>query len=128
MKRHISRAALSVRIFAFYLLSLGAVLLLVPNWLLALFALPTTTEVWIRVVGMLVILLAYYYHRASSHGWVEFYRATVHARTLVLVCFTGFVLLGMAPPVLIVFGAVDAAAAAWTAWCLARDQRDQEQP
>jgi hypothetical protein len=38
---------------------LGVVLLGVPNVLLAVFSLPGTTEVWIRVVGMLALILAF---------------------------------------------------------------------
>jgi hypothetical protein len=36
----------------------------------------------------------------------------------VLVFFVAFALLGLAPPVLVLFGAVDAAAACWTALAL----------
>jgi hypothetical protein len=52
-------SARSVLVFGVYLLGLGLVLLIVPNMLLSLFGMPTTTEVWVRVVGMLVIFLGY---------------------------------------------------------------------
>ena len=54
-------------IFAFgcYLLVLGATLLLAPNLLLALFGFPLTEEVWIRIVGLLVIYLGIYYSLAG---------------------------------------------------------------
>jgi hypothetical protein len=116
-----SKAAFSVFVFSFYLFILGGVLLIVPNFLLELFVLPPTNEVWIRVVGMLVAILGYYYYRSSVNELTEFIRATVHARVTVLIGFVGFVALGFAPPVLILFGAVDAGAASWTAWCLRRD-------
>ena len=117
-----SRAAFSVWVFSLYLFALGAVLLAVPNVLLSLFRIPPTTEVWIRVVGTLVALLGYYYSRAARREIREFFSWTVHARVSVLVFFVVFVLLGLAPPVLIVFGVVDAVAACWTALALRSDR------
>ncbi len=49
-----SRAAFTVKAFGVYLLLLGAALVFVPNLLLSLLGMPPTTEVWIRVVGVLV--------------------------------------------------------------------------
>ena len=60
------------------------------------------------VVGMLVLLLGYYYARAARRELTSFFRWTVHARSAVLLFFLAFVVLGFAPPILIVFGAIDA--------------------
>lgn len=113
-----SRAARTVYLFSFYLFLLGLVLLVVPNLLLGAFGIEETHEVWIRVVGMLVLLLGYYYNGAARHELTPFLRWTVHARLSVLAFFIAFVVLGYAPTVLIVFGAIDAAAALWTAVAL----------
>lgn len=113
-----THAARSVLVFSIYLFVLGGTLVTVPNALLSVFRIPHTGEVWIRVVGMLVLILGYYYAAAARRELVEFFRLTVPARGAVLVFFVAFVLLGLAPPVLIVFGAVDAAAACWTASAL----------
>jgi hypothetical protein len=56
-----SRAAKSLLVFAIYLMGLSLILLAVPNALLQPFGLDPTSEVWIRVVGMLVACLAVYY-------------------------------------------------------------------
>jgi len=109
-----SKAALSVWIFSFYLYGLGVVLLVVPNVLLALFRIPATDEVWIRVVGMLVLILGYYYMTAGRNELAPMIRATVYGRCGVLIFFIAFVVEGFAPPVLILFGVVDATAAVWT--------------
>jgi hypothetical protein len=87
-----------------------------PNALLAIFGLPATTEVWIRVVGMLVFLIGYYYIRASRNEkeMIKFYRWTVHARSSVVVFFIIFVAFGLVKPILILFGIVDLLAALWT--------------
>jgi len=107
-------------VFALYLLVLGVGLTVAPNALLSLFGIPETTEVWVRVVGVLVLILALYFAVGARANLVPFFRATVYGRCLVLVFFVVFVLLDLAPPVLILFGVVDATAAAWTALALRR--------
>lgn len=116
-----SKSAVSIRVFAAYLLVLGLALVVAPNLLLALFGFPETSEVWIRIVGVLVLVLGYYYLRASRQDMPGFYRWTVHARLAVPLFFAAFVLLGFAPAVLLLFAAADAAAALWTAACLRRE-------
>ena len=113
-----SSAARSIFIFAAYLWVIGAILVLVPNALLSLFGMAETDEVWIRVVGMLVLLLGYYYQGAAREESTTFIRRTVVARYSVLVFFLAFVVLKLASPILLVFGVVDALAATWTALAL----------
>ena len=109
-----SKSARSVFVFSIYLFVLGTILLVIPNVLLNLFSIPETREVWIRVVGMLVFLLGYYYFQVSRNEIKQVFQWTVYARSSVLVFFVVFVLLDLAPAVLILFGIVDAAAALWT--------------
>ena len=106
--------AVTLRVFSWYVFVLAALLILVPNHLLALFGIPATNEVWIRVVGMLVGCLAFYYLRASQCGLDAFIAWTVPARLSVIVFFGAFVALGLAPAALLLFGVVDALAALWT--------------
>jgi hypothetical protein len=117
-----SKAARSVWVFSIYLFILGAVLVIVPNALLSPFGFPETHEVWVRVVGMLVVILGYYYLTAARSESTPFLRATVVGRCAVLVFFIVFVGVGLAPPTLILFGVIDAAAAAWTGMALAKDR------
>lgn len=113
-----SRAAISVFVFSIYLDVLGLVLVAFPNVLLSLFRIQETNEVWIRVVGMLVLILGYYYSIAAHNELTSFLRATVIGRFAVLVFFIAFVLLDFAPPTLILFGVIDAVAATWTGLAL----------
>jgi hypothetical protein len=113
-----SRPALSVLVFGAYLLLLGAVLIITPNTLLGLFRMPPTSEVWIRIVGMLVLFLGTYYVLAALSEVRAFFRWTVPIRFCVLVFFAGFVLSGHAPAVLLMFGVTDVLGACWTAWAL----------
>lgn len=113
-----SKSAFSLRVFSIYMFTLGAVLVADPNLLLSILGIPETQEVWIRVVGMLVIIIGYLEFMASRNELLVFFRWSVKARLSVLVFFISFVVLGFAPPILILFGAIDAAAAIWTAVCL----------
>ena len=113
-----SRSGLSVFVFAIYLLVLGVVLIVIPNVLLRFFSMPETDEVWIRVVGMLVLILGFYYSHAARNDLRIFFGWTVIARTSVLLFFIAFVLADLASPVLILFGVVDFLAAMWTLFAL----------
>jgi hypothetical protein len=107
-------AARSVCYFGFYLYVTGLTLISVPNFLLTTLQLPETNEVWIRVVGVLVFCIGYYYHRAGAGNIQAFFKHTIPTRIFVFLAFTSFVLLQYVSPVLIVFGAADLAGAVWT--------------
>jgi len=109
-----SRPARTMFVFGIYLAVLGTTLVAVPNLLLGVFGIPSTQEVWIRVVGMLVFFLAYYYVLAARQEWTAFARASVLPRMMVIVFFSAFVLAGFVSPRLLLFAVVDFAAAAWT--------------
>jgi hypothetical protein len=113
-----SKSAMSLFVFSIYLFVLGPLLVVIPNLLLSPFGIAETGEVWIRVVGMLVLILGYYYNHAARQGYRSFFQCTVYARCGVLAFFIAFVLLGLAPAALILFGVVDAVAALWTALAL----------
>ena len=109
-----SAAARSVCYFGFYLYVTGLTLIIVPNVLLTTLQLPETNEVWIRVAGVLVFCIGYYYHRAGAGNIRAFFKHTIPTRVFVFLAFTSFVLLHYVSPVLIVFGAADLAGAVWT--------------
>lgn len=118
-----SRAAFSLRVFSIYMFCLGAALVLIPNILGGLFGIPETKEVWIHVVGVLVLILGYLDFMAAGNELVAFFRWSVPARLSVPVFFLVFVLLKMAPPILILFGVIDGLAAIWTALALRADSK-----
>lgn len=109
-----SNSARSIFIFGLYLLVLGIILLLTPNILLRMFFFSPTDEVWIRVVGMLVLFLSFYYTQAARKELTDFFRWTIYVRFSVVVFFTAFVMVGLAKPALIIFGVVDVVGAFWT--------------
>lgn len=118
-----SRAAFSLKYFALYLNLVGLGMVLMPNQLLPAFGMPATTEVWVRVAGVLTFNIGLYYGFAARSEATGVFRASVHARLLVLLSFGGFAWLDLAPPMLALFGAVDGAGGIWTWLALRADRR-----
>lgn len=113
-----SKAAISVLVFGFYLIINGVGFLLWPNTMLGFLGIPTTNEPWLNVVGMLLLFLAYYYILAAKNELTLLFRWSVYARSSVIIFFIIFALVGLAPALLIIFGVVDLLAAIWTAIAL----------
>lgn len=111
--------AFSVRVFGLYLVGLALVLMTIPNTLLAIFGMASTEDPWIRVAGMLAGLIGVLYARYAPHGDRPFFELTVQLRASVILFFLAFVVLASAPWQLLLFGAIDLGAAAWTWWSLA---------
>ena len=108
-------------VFGVYLCVLGLLLLLAPNLLLRVFGAPQTGEVWIRVNGMFVLCLSFFYVLAARDELTSFIRWTVWARVAVIFYFAAFVLLVSAPRALLLFGLIDLLAAVWTWLALKKD-------
>jgi hypothetical protein len=109
-----SRAALSIFVFGLYLLATSIVLILSPNTMLGLLGVALATEPWVHILGVVVGTLGLYYVVAARAEVTAFIRATIWVRALVLVGFTGLVLVNIAPMQIIGFGVVDVLGAAWT--------------
>lgn len=116
-----SRSALSVFVFSIYLYIVGLVLVITPDTLIKIFSFPEPDGLWIRVVGMLALLLGFYYSHAARADLRPFFVWTVIARTSALLFFIAFVIAGLAPPALMIFGVIDFAAAMWTLLAIRAD-------
>lgn len=116
-------AAKTVYYFSFYLYVVGLVLMVAPNFLLQIFHLPQTQEVWIRVVGVLVFCIGFYYNRNAITNNLPFLKSTIPTRLLVLLAFTAFALLEFVSPVTIIFGAIDGLGALCTWYALRATRR-----
>jgi hypothetical protein len=115
-----SRAALSIAVFGWYFLAIGAVLAVVPNALLSVLRIAPTGEPWIRILGVVVMILGLYYLAAARENNVGFFRWTTIGRAVVLPAFVALVFFAGAPPATILFGVIDAAGALWTALAIRR--------
>jgi hypothetical protein len=107
-------AAKSIYYFGFYLYLVGATLIFIPNLFLSTLGIPETNEVWIRVLGVIVSLIGFYYHQAGAKNISAFIPLTIPTRITVFISFIVFVLLKMASPILIGIGGIDLAGAIWT--------------
>ena len=107
-------ASKSLLAFVVYLIGLGLCFVLAPNLLLGLFGFPEADGPWVRIVGLLALILAYYYSRVVQAGLRPFYAWTVHTRLTVLPFFVVLVLVGLAPPILIAFGVLELGFTTWT--------------
>lgn len=116
-----TKSSLSILVFAVYLASLSIAFIFFPNPFIMFFGFEETTEIWIRILGFILGVLAFYFFMAIADNAVHFYRWSVYARLSTLPVFLTFVLLGMAPPVLVIFGIIDAVCALWTAWALKKE-------
>ena len=113
-----SNAAKSILVHGVYLLGLGVVMLIIPNTPLTIFGLPETHEVWIRVVGMMSLVLGYYFVQSARKELTDFFRSTLLTRSAAIVFFVAFVLAGFAPINLLLLIAVDPIFIIWTALAL----------
>ncbi|MEZ4453694.1 MAG: hypothetical protein R3B09_29840 [Nannocystaceae bacterium] len=116
-----SRAARSVQVFALYLAGAGLWLVVDPESMLDLVGMPVSDDVYVRLVGMMMGVLAVYYTAAARAELTRFLTWTVPLRMAVLPTFVGFVIAGLAPPALVTFGIADLAGALWTRAALRRD-------
>lgn len=116
-----SRAATSILVFGLYLVLLGAIFLLVPNALLSLVYLPPAQEVWIRLVGMLLVIMAFYYIMAARTETRAFFRWTLFTRLGAVVPVTAGVVSGLLTPIALLFWLGDLLGAIWT-WTALRTE------
>ncbi len=115
-----SASAKSVLVFGVYLVGMGAGLLFIPNFVLNVLGFPATGDIWVRVVGVLALLIAFYYIQAARTELRPFFGWTVFARIAAFMCFAAFAVLGLAGPVMLLLGSVDLAGAIWTGVALGK--------
>jgi len=114
-----SRAARTLVTFGVYLLGVGLVLLLTPDLLLSVLGLPQTDAPWIRIVGLLALVLAGYYIGCGKAETTAFFRASVPGRAFAA---AGLLILAVVWGYwqLVLFAVVDGAGAMWTSLALRR--------
>ena len=108
----------SVLVFGIYVFLLGVLIMTMPNQVLQFFGLEPTNEVWIRIAGVLLLSISYYYMQAARFDLKQFYMTTTQTRTIMFIFFLAFVLFDYISPALLIFGAVNLLGAAWTFFAL----------
>lgn len=118
-----SNSSISVIVFGFYMLGQGLILFFAPNFLMNLFEMPTALDHWVRVVGIALIVLAFYYIQASLLDLRKFFKLTLVGRTIQLVLFFLLVAIYQAPILLIGFATLEFFSGVWTFLALRADER-----
>ncbi len=116
-----TQSSKSVIVFGIYMTVVGLALLIIPNPIITLVGFAEVADVWVRMFGWMLISAGFLYYWVGRTGEFAFARATVPIRFAVIVVHILLVILESAPPILIVFGAVDVLGALWTAVALRFD-------
>ncbi len=106
-------AARTIYVFSVYLMVVGVALAVVPNTLLTVVGLPETDEVWIRIVGVVAIVLALYYFDAARNNTTTFFAASILGRGFSTAALVAFWATGQ-PWQLLVFAGIELAGAVST--------------
>ena len=102
---------------------MGAGLATVPKTLLFLLLTQPTQEHWIRLLGVSAVVLGSYYIVSGRHELLPIARASLWAHTFMIVAFSTFVALCIAPVLLLGIAGNEAVGLAWTWWALRADGR-----
>lgn len=109
-----SPSALSVFVFGIYLAVAGIGFLFIPNIVLPILKFPKTNEQWVRLMGMVVAILGFYYIVAAQNDLTAFFWATIVGRFAGFICMSTLVITKKGQPMLLMFGLIDAAGGLWT--------------
>jgi len=96
--------------------------MLQPNILLNLFGIKSTSEVWIRLVGMLLLALSLYYLVAVRNNLIIIYKVTACIRCSIIFFFVAFRLVGFVSPNIILFAVFDFLGGFWTFLALKKER------
>jgi len=116
-----SKSAISVLVFGIYLAIIGLMLLIVPNLLIVSFGIEPTSEVWIRLSGILLMAIATYYYLGARYEIIVIFKATAFIRSTIIFFFSAFALLDMVSPSIIIFSVIDLIGGLWTFYLLKKE-------
>lgn len=105
---------LSLTVQGIYVLITGLQLIFIPATLLGMFGFDPPAEIWIKVLGVLVLALAVLYYSINTSGNKEVVLSTVWFRNFVAAGFLILVVSGQTKSSLLLFAGVDVATAVWT--------------
>ncbi|OWY24254.1 hypothetical protein C7N43_16355 [Sphingobacteriales bacterium UPWRP_1] len=101
-----------------YMLGMGVGLLFFPNLLLGIFSISPATDVWVRVVGALALVLTFYYYTMLRQQNTTFFWATVWGRYAFCITLAGLVAFGFGETPLYLFAALEFLLAGWAHFAL----------
>ncbi|MFK7982985.1 MAG: hypothetical protein AB8G86_23600 [Saprospiraceae bacterium] len=111
-------AALSIYAFGIYEMIAGLGFLCFPNLILSFFKIEKTVEPWIRMVGILAILIGFYHFKIGQLAIIQLYWVTIYARIGFICSIIGLVSTKQAPSQLILFSIASILSTIWTYFTL----------
>jgi hypothetical protein len=96
------------------MMGMGLGLFFIPNLILGLFGFPTTTDVWVRTLGLLAFCTGILYVYSARTNQTGFFRITVPERILFFLGTVALVIFFDVTPMLAAVGSVDLLGALWT--------------
>ena len=118
-----SQAALSTLCWGVYLMLNGTSMIVQPNAVLATMGFEPTKDIWIRMAGLLALVLGFFYVQVGRYHFVPFYTWKLIGHSVGIVIMTLFYLQGLAPAPILTLCFSDALAAAWTGWGIFLDRK-----
>ena len=105
--------AKSIFYYSFYMMGMGLLLFFVPNLILGFFGFHTT-EVWVRILGLLAFCAGILYFHCARTNQTGFFRVTVPERVIFFLGIVALVVFLELSPMLAAIGSVDLLGAIWT--------------
>ncbi|SDD15798.1 hypothetical protein SAMN02799630_02270 [Paenibacillus sp. UNCCL117] len=99
--------AKTVFYFSFYMFALSLTLLLAPGWLAGMLGYGPDSYIWVRLIGMFLLYLAFDYFQASRENMRGFFYLTVYTRASIPAFMAVFVMLGMLKPIFLLLSMID---------------------
>lgn len=109
-----SATAKSVFYYSFYIIGMGLGLFFVPNLIMGVFRLGQTTEIWVRVLGLLAFCVGILYFYCARTNQTGFFRVSVPERIIFFLGTVALVVFFQVTPMLAAVGSVDLLGAMWT--------------
>jgi len=106
--------SLSIFVWGIFFLGMGASLALIPGIILPIFGFEKPKDFWIRVLGIVVFIIGYYYVDTALHDLTHFFWLTVYGRYFLVLGYITLVVFKVAKPALLLFGAIEVVGASWT--------------
>lgn len=116
-------AANSLYWYSFYMMAMGAALLVYPEPLVKLLGLLSADPGW-RVVGVLMAIVGLIaFHAGRTGQMIPLYRLSVYTRIGVFTVFTIMFIASLLNFVAVLIGLIELAGAMWTLYAIKKDSR-----
>jgi hypothetical protein len=117
------KTEISIKVWSIYLFVLGLFMIIFPAMTVGWFGYTAEGETWIRVIGILSVVLAMYYMQMARYHIEVLYNWKIVGHTFGITCMTTFLVLGIADSRIVGTIAVELLACLWTAFALKSDKR-----